>query len=100
LLNDRKVWFADICAQAICRWSAIRFSWPESWIPVALIAVGAVALRICLDDNLSELKWDKILPDLRADRRGDEPKTDRSRPIGQFVRQNTKHIVPDNDEGS
>src|SRR5205807_9591808 len=32
------------------RWSAIGFKWPESWMRVALIALGAAALRICLGD--------------------------------------------------
>src|SRR3984893_12071616 len=44
------------------RWSAIGFKWPESWMRVVLIALGAAALRICLGDFVIEPLTGKFWP--------------------------------------
>ena len=43
-------------------WSAIGFKWPESWMPVVLIALGAAALRISLGDFVIEPLTGKFWP--------------------------------------
>src|SRR5947209_7049326 len=44
------------------RWSAIGFKWPESWMRVLLIALGAAAARICLGDFVIEPLTGKFWP--------------------------------------
>jgi membrane protease YdiL (CAAX protease family) len=43
-------------------WSAIGFKWPESWMRVVLIALGAAAVRICLGDFVIEPLTGKFWP--------------------------------------